>query len=69
MTVDSKQWVQPLFMVYDKHKDELAPLTQERLDELLAVERTFGGIMLDINKHKEELRAQLLSVYRPTAGG
>ena len=43
--VDGRQWVQPLFMVYDIATEEKTPLTQERLDQLLALERHYGQLM------------------------
>lgn len=51
--VDDKQWVQPLFMVYDIGTDQKVPLTQERLDQLLAAERQYGLMICGIRDSHE----------------
>lgn len=65
---DSRQWVQPLFMVYSIGTDEMVPLTQERLDALLDVERQYGTFINDIRKGHESLAARRGFTYRPFAG-
>lgn len=50
---DARQWVQPLFMVYDVGTDELVPLTQERLDALTATEQQYGMLIRDIRNGHE----------------
>lgn len=47
---DARQWVQPLFMVYDIATDEMVPLTQERLNSLIDCERTYGMMISEIRK-------------------
>lgn len=46
----ARQWIQPLFMVYDTGSDELVPLTQERLNSLIDCERTYGMMISEIKK-------------------
>lgn len=48
--IDERQWVQPLFMIYDVETDMLVPLTQERFDQLKAVERQYGMLISDIKR-------------------
>jgi len=50
---DARQWVQPLFMIYDIGTDEMVPLTKERLDQLIDVERQYGMMICDIRKSHE----------------
>lgn len=59
MNVDAKQWVQPLFMVYDVGTDEQVPLTQERLDQLTKTERQYGMLIMEIKRSHE---AHLISM-------
>lgn len=68
MTVDAKPWQQPLFMVYDVGTDERVPLTQERLDVLLRVERQYGMMISDIRKSHEALVTQLGGTPQSWAG-
>lgn len=51
--VDPKQWVQPLFMIYDVTSDEKVPLTQERLDKLIATERQYGMMICSIRDNHQ----------------
>lgn len=48
MHVDPKQWVQPLFMIYEAGTDQQVPLTQERLDQLIATEMQYGRLICHI---------------------
>lgn len=54
-----KPWTQPLFLVYDVSKDERVPLTQERLDVLLAVEQAYGRLRGSIEGHHQDLNAKI----------
>lgn len=62
---DARQWVQPLFMVYDVGTDQLTPLTQERLDALVAVERQYGMLMSDIRKNHDSFVTSLGGAPKP----
>lgn len=49
MTDDSDS-PRPLFMVYSNATDQPEPLTQARLDELLATERQYGVMIVGIRE-------------------
>jgi hypothetical protein len=43
-------WQQPLFLVYSFATDQMVPLTQERLDGLLATERSYSELLNEVRK-------------------
>lgn len=43
--INAVPWQQPLFMIYDASTDERVPLTQERLDQLIAVNMQYGQLV------------------------
>jgi hypothetical protein len=62
---DARQLVQPLFMVYRTDTDEMVPLTQERLDQLIAAERQYGMMICDIRKSHEHFAARMGYTAKP----
>lgn len=64
---DARQWVKQLFMVYDVGTDERVPLTQERLDQLLAVERQYGMLMSDIRRSHDGFITKMGGTPKPWA--
>lgn len=64
---DPRQWVQPLFMVYNHGTDQMAPLTQERLDSLLKIERMYGQIINSVRDSHADLVTSLGGVPKPWA--
>jgi hypothetical protein len=62
-----RQWVQPLFMVYDAGSDDRVPLTQERLDRLLLVERSYVEMVRVIKDSHAALVARFGGTPQPWA--
>lgn len=65
---DARQWVQPLFMVHDGATDEKIPLTQERLEQLLAIESGYVWLIDSIRSQHAGLIKSIGGMPKPWPG-